>query len=116
MSDVGGKQDHMDGSDDDGSVNSESVGSDDGDHQRSSHQTKSVGPRRLLEVVESVYKSFNPAQVTLDTHISDSLSQLQLGHRHDGTFVRQVVYGIVRYRSFLGAIMDSFYHYNGCVC
>ncbi len=76
---------------------------------------RSAGPQALLDSVERVYKSFNPGQVTLDTHVDKSILDMAIASAVDETFIRQVVYGIIRYRQFLGSIMDSFYHYNGCV-
>eukprot|EP00955_Chlamydomonas_euryale_P026509 279761-Chlamydomonas_euryale.AAC.4 len=67
---------------------------------------KPLGPERLLEVTEQVYRSFNPAQVTLDTHADGALGSMQLACADDDVFIRQVLYGVVRYRQFLGSLMD----------
>lgn len=75
---------------------------------------KPLGPERLLDVTEQVYRAYNPAKVTLDTHADEQLSSMQLASQFDETFIRQVLYGVVRYRQFLGSLMDSFYYYSRC--
>jgi len=43
---------------------------------------RSMGPQALLEVVEKAFKSFNPAQVTLDTHVDKSIVRMQITNPH----------------------------------
>ena len=63
-------------------------------------------------MAESLYRGFNPAQLTLDSHADHALQELGISNHLDNVFIRQVLYGVVRYRQFLGSLMDSFYYYN----
>ena len=56
--------------------------------------------------------SFNPARVTLDAHADERLAAWNVRHADDATFLRQILYGVTRYRAFLGVFVRAFMHHN----
>ena len=73
---------------------------------------QALGPEELLQHALTLYRLYNPAQLTLDSHADNALAELGISNPSDNVFIRQVLYGVVRYRQFLGSLMDSFYYYN----
>ena len=41
-------------------------------------------------MTEEVYRAYNPARVTLDTHADETLARMQIRNAHDDVFIRQV--------------------------
>ncbi|KAF6252521.1 hypothetical protein COO60DRAFT_519370 [Scenedesmus sp. NREL 46B-D3] len=68
--------------------------------------------RRLAGLCESTYSSFcsSGGGSTLDTHLDNCLQHV--ANEDENCFIRQVVYGVTRYRRFLSCFLDSFFHHN----
>jgi len=67
-------------------------------------------PAALMEKCEAIIKSFNPATSTLDSHAMEQLDGDT--ESADNKFVKQVLYGCVRYKNALKAFVTIFYHCN----
>ena len=63
----------------------------------------------LMTRAQELFTSFNAAAVTVDTHADETLRAWRLPHESDATFLRQVLYGCVRYKKLLGAMLAAFY-------
>jgi hypothetical protein len=80
-----------------------------------SPQRGQANPTRLIALALAVYNEFNSAQLTLDSHTEASLKEHNVDDPDAQQFIKQVVYGMVRYRKFFGRLLESFYHFNRCV-
>lgn len=80
-------------------------------------------PRDLLRACEEVIKTYNPKRVTLETHVDEFLAAWKgRQHRHDesslqaaafaadSSFIREVFYGVMRYKGALKAFMTCFFN------
>ncbi|GMH36406.1 hypothetical protein BSKO_04274 [Bryopsis sp. KO-2023] len=74
--------------------------------------SKPRSPKALLELCEKVYTTFSPARLTLDSHAEECVVQLKITNPDEAGFVKQVLYGVVRYQSLLKAFTTSFYYKN----
>ncbi|WIA13671.1 hypothetical protein OEZ85_007232 [Tetradesmus obliquus] len=84
------------------------------DHKITSLSTDEdqIEARRIANLCESAYSSFcsSGGGSTLDTHLDNCLQHV--ADEDANCFVRQVVYGVTRYRRFLDCFLDSFFHHN----
>ncbi|CAK9022292.1 Cilia- and flagella-associated protein 99 [Durusdinium trenchii] len=69
-------------------------------------------PSQLVEQCEAILKSFNPTVSSVDSHANDVLGENKKLNEADKVFVRQVLYGCVRFKSALKALITSFYFNN----
>lgn len=68
-----------------------------------------------LQLAEDIHTTFTPNRVTLDTHLESCLQEHKVKAVSDEVFIRQVVYGVIRYSTMLTAVMKALFHYCGGV-
>jgi hypothetical protein len=72
----------------------------------------SLGPAQLIKHCETFYNSYDPGKVTLDTHTDHCLESHNVAHPDDAVFLRQVLYGLFRYKKLLSSMIESFLQHN----
>jgi len=61
-------------------------------------------PTDLVRLCIEYEKSFKPAVTTLDVHLSECLEQGRITDDNDAVFIKQVVYGLQRYKKLIKVI------------
>lgn len=74
--------------------------------------TNQLSPEELINACQECCTSFNPAQLSLDAHADAFLLEHKLTAEADCAFIRQVLYGTVRFQALLKAFVDAFYQRN----
>ncbi len=75
---------------------------------------QSLGPARLMQLTEDCVTTFNADQLSLDAHADSFVQAQRIESADDETFLRQVLYGTMRYSKLLAAFCAAFYHKNRC--
>ena len=75
---------------------------------------QSMGPARLMQLTEGCVTSFNADQLSLDAHADNFVQAQRVESADDETFLRQVLYGTMRYSKLLAAFCAAFYYKNRC--
>lgn len=60
-------------------------------------------PADLVRLCIDFEKSFKPSITTLDIHLSECIEKSQVADESDAVFIKQVVYGLVRYKKLIKA-------------
>ena len=72
-------------------------------------ETNQLSVKELVDTCQECCTSFNPAQLSLDAHADAFLSARGVTAEADCAFIRQVLYGTVRFQALLKSFVDSFY-------
>ncbi len=75
-------------------------------------ETNQLSVKELIDACQECCTSFNPAQLSLDAHADAFLSARSVTAEADCAFIRQVLYGTVRFQALLKSFVDSFYRKN----
>lgn len=66
-----------------------------------------------MQRAADILAAFQPAQQTIDSHLDAVLAEAPVPTPPDATFLRQLVYGTLRYAPLLTAFKSAFYHHCG---
>ena len=66
-----------------------------------------------MQRTADILAAFKPAQQTIDSHLDTTLAAPPLATPPDATFLRQLVYGTLRYAPLLAAFKAAFFHHCG---
>eukprot|EP00976_Prorocentrum_cordatum_P079044 1183383-Prorocentrum_minimum.AAC.5 len=69
--------------------------------------------QKLIEYCEEVWRTYNPAATTPDTHVDECLAKWKLEDPKDAKFIQQVFYGLTRYKKLVGVFTQAFYFAKG---
>eukprot|EP00002_Diphylleia_rotans_P033114 TRINITY_DN7011_c0_g1_i12.p1 TRINITY_DN7011_c0_g1~~TRINITY_DN7011_c0_g1_i12.p1 ORF type:complete len:758 (-),score=191.79 TRINITY_DN7011_c0_g1_i12:49-2322(-) len=71
-----------------------------------------MNPRDIFQACIDIYESFRPSSITLDTHAERWISENMIKDDEDARFISDVLYGCVRYKELVDAVLSSFYYNN----
>ena len=90
-----------------------SIGGGTPEHCSRSHWLRPSRPPVRVQAALRIAASYNAARGTIDSHLDDALSQAPNPCATDAAFIRQAVYGTVRYAPLLASFKAAFYHHCG---
>jgi len=70
-------------------------------------------PRELVEHCIEAYTSFNSKKTTIDAHIELYLTKIDCADEGDGVFIKQVVYGCIRFKKLNKVVLTALYFKHG---
>mmetsp|Transcript_16354 Transcript_16354/g.37349 ORF Transcript_16354/g.37349 Transcript_16354/m.37349 type:complete len:809 (-) Transcript_16354:65-2491(-) len=70
-------------------------------------------PSELVDRCIECYKSFQPNKMTLDSHLELFLAQIDCSDEGDAIFIKQVVYGCMRYKKLIKVLLTALYFKHG---
>jgi len=70
-------------------------------------------PGELIDLCIECYKTYQPSKVTLDSHIEVFLAKIDCNDEGDVVFIKQVVYGCIRYKKLNKVTLTALYFKHG---